>query len=117
MRTRTQLVVAALPIAVALFLASCATRPIFGPDEDEKSAIPDSPHVFVDVDSQPIGALVTIDGIRFGTAPLRARIETREDGTPDHPVVFIGDFSTNVRTPGADNKGRLEVGTGDSLPR
>ena len=72
--------------------------------------------VVLDIDSDPIGAIIRINGIRVGTTPSKVAVEVNEDGTAWDDVVLSIDHRTNARAPNSEEVRVLVSKSGDDLP-
>lgn len=74
------------------------------------------PQIRFEVDSDPIGGLVRINGIRVGTTPTGVVVEVNEDGTAWGELVLSVDQRINARAPGSDEVRSVIYRAGEDLP-
>lgn len=72
--------------------------------------------VTVQVDSNPSGTLIRVNGIRVGQAPLTIQLPVEDNGVLQQRTTINGDNNTNPRTPNSFSTASLVLEAGDDAP-
>ena len=72
--------------------------------------------VTVQVESNPSGTLIRVNGIRVGQAPLTIQLPVEDNGVLQQRTTISGDNNTNPRTPNSFSTASLALDAGEDAP-
>jgi hypothetical protein len=77
---------------------------------------PPTKRVTVQIDSNPSGTLIRVNGIRVGQAPLTIQLPVEDNGVLQQRTTISGDNNTNPRTPNSFSTASFVLEAGDDAP-
>jgi hypothetical protein len=106
-------VFAAVATAVLVAVSGCASG---GGQRGSVLLPPPAKRVTVQIESNPSGTLIRVNGIRVGQAPMTIQLAVEDNGVLQQRTTISGDNNTNPRTPNSYSTASFVLEAGDDAP-